>query len=156
VIQILVRQEVGLLPFQCHPAQTPPVVAEEVGRHSEIEERPVEIHARDPRVRVPGILVADVPVVLLEVVGSPRVRRQDDRDSMLSAASRANDEWGVFAGRSSGAEPSIVEAARPVADRDQGRPAPCPQLRRRRDGAALHRPLSKARTAIPGHGQARR
>ena len=111
-LEVVVREDVRVATRLLEPAEEREVVAEETRRHASFAIGPVE-HDRRLTARVPRV-APPVPVRVVEVVGLPGVRRENDGDAILAGLGRPEHERSEPDPPVVGLEPCRVEPARPL------------------------------------------
>src|SRR5439155_27284612 len=105
------------VPARAEPADDRGVEIAKAPRDTGVQVRTADVDGAARAVDVPAVPPA-VAVRVGEVVGLPRVRRQNDRDPARAERTRTHDEGGVTHAVTAGGDADEVQAARPVADPD--------------------------------------
>jgi hypothetical protein len=151
-LEVVVGEEVGLQLVDPEPADEPEVVGAEVGRDAVVEVRAGEHEGAVAATRVPGIAVP-VAVAVPEVVGLPRVGRQDDGDARRPESPRRDDERREADPAVRSEKLSEVEPALPVADAEPDRAGSASVSPRVGDGIgdgrAAHLPRAVGAPGLP-------
>src|SRR5919204_5054916 len=126
------------------PREDGSVEAAKAERYAEIDVRTADVDASNGGPVIPGVTPA-VAVRIVEVVGLPSVRRDDDRDPTGPEAPRPNNERRVANAAVSCGDSDEVEAARPVPDPEGESSGRAAMVRPEQIGRRGYRPGGRSR-----------